>query len=159
MRKAEMAAEIQPILDQLYATADRYGNPDYPLEDQIGPELFMNIMTKIKRWETIIYWLFEIDIMMGETELDKQVKAAEAKMEKIGWDMKKTHLKVVPNVNGEVSAKSGKVTKNLIIETTYGKEYLDLIEARENRGLHTEEIIESANLMAEAASLTKRFFR
>ena len=158
MKKAEVAAEIQPILDSLYATADRYGNKDYPIEDQIGPDMFVHIMGRIKRWETIIYWLFEMDILMGETELDKQVRAAEKKMEEIDWNQHLTKVKILPNVEGIVG-KSGKVTKTIKVETTYAKEYRDLVDKREARGVHTDAIIEEANLMAEAATLAKRFFR
>lgn len=80
MQKAKIAAEIQPILDSLYAYVNRFGNPDYPAEDQPSVALFQAGMTKIKHWETILYWLYEIDIMYDEAMLLEAIQEAEAEV-------------------------------------------------------------------------------
>ena len=77
MQKARIAAEIQPILDSLYAYVNRFGNPDYPADDQPSVALFQAGMSKIKHWETILYWLYEIDIMYDEAMLVEAIEAAE----------------------------------------------------------------------------------
>lgn len=80
MQKAEIAAEIHPILDSLYAYVNRFGNPDYPAEDQPSVALFQAGMSKIKHWETILYWLYEIDIMYDEAMLLEAIQEAEAEV-------------------------------------------------------------------------------
>lgn len=152
MKKADIAAQIQPILTGLYLQADRYGNPNYGRDEQIGPDIFNHIMGRIKRWETVLYWLYEIDILMEETELDEQVRAAEKKMEALEWDQEAIHKRVVPNVEGLVSPKSGKVTKNITIQVTYSDEYTELVKQRERRGNHTNDI------MSMASSLASKYF-
>lgn len=76
MKKAEVVSEIQPILDSLYAYVHRYGNPDYPAEDQPSVAAFQAGMTKIKHWETLLYWLYEIDIMYDEAMLAEAIEEA-----------------------------------------------------------------------------------
>lgn len=76
MKKAEIAGEIQPILESLYMKVNAYGNDDVPYEDQPSAAQFMACMTKIKHWETILYWLYEIDIMMGETKVQRLAEKA-----------------------------------------------------------------------------------
>lgn len=158
MRKAQVAAEIRPIIDSLYMQADRYGNSDYPLEDQIGPDMFIHIMSKIKRWETVLYWLYEIDILMGETELDRMVATAEKKLEAIDWDLDAVKTVVVPNTEGIVG-KSGKVTKTVKRTVNLYQEYKELKYKQIDRGNHTEEIIQQSDIMAQAAALAKRYFK
>lgn len=77
MQKAVIAAEVQPILDSLYVYVNRFGNPDYPAEDQPSVALFQAGMSKIKHWETILYWLYEIDIMYDEAMLEEAIREAE----------------------------------------------------------------------------------
>lgn len=77
MKKAEVVAEIQPILDSLYAYVHRYGNPDYPAEDQPSVALFQAGMTKIKHWETLLYWLYEIDVLYDESVLADSIREAQ----------------------------------------------------------------------------------
>lgn len=92
--KAEIAAQIKTILDSLYLQTDRYGNPDYSKDEQIGPDIFVFIMSKIKHWETILYWLFEIDILMEETKIDQLIREAEERLNKNNNSKDLTRIRV-----------------------------------------------------------------
>ena len=149
IEKAEIAAQVQPKLDALYLQADKYGNPDYPREEQIGPEIFMHIMSQIKRWETIIYWLYEIDILMGETELDRLIQEAEHRLDnelaqqQIAAGKEVTRFKFIADSDGVKHRTKINVQEEL----------KELQTQKINRGIHTDEI------MSQAAALTKKYFK
>jgi hypothetical protein len=146
IKKAEVAAQIQPILDSLYAQADRYGNPDYPKDEQISPDIFIYIMGKIKRWETILYWLYEIDIMMEETKLDEMIREAERRLEEHDYnDFDRIRYKEVINEEGKV------VKQRTVVKAS--EDLAALYAERNARGNHTDEIIDMAK------SLARRFFK
>lgn len=100
MQKAKIAAEIQPTLDSLYEMANRYGNPDYEADERIGPAQFQSVMGKIKHWETLLYWLYEIDIMIEEAEIEKLVREAKEELAKVKHS--KTPLKAKMEENYEM---------------------------------------------------------
>lgn len=77
LKKAEVSSDIQYILTSLYEAANRYGNPNIEKEAQPTAEQFRGIMGKIKHWETLLYWLFEIDIMMTESTIQDLIRVAE----------------------------------------------------------------------------------
>jgi hypothetical protein len=81
MQKANVAAQIQPVLDSLYATANKWGNEEVEPEDQPTAAQYMGIMGKIKHWETILYWLYEIDIMLENADLKTLALQAELDLE------------------------------------------------------------------------------
>lgn len=146
MKKADVAAQIQPVLESLYAQTDRYGNPDYPLEDQIGPDIFIYVMGKIKRWETILYWLYEIDILMNESELDRMIQAAERKLEANDYEDFLVG-KVIEAPRKRPDPKKSEMVKKTVYVS--GKEQLyDMYAEREARGNHTEEIMDAAKDLA-----------
>lgn len=97
-KKADMAAQIQPILDGLYIQTDRYGNKNFDREDQIGPDIFIYIMGKIKRYENVLYWLYEIDILMGETDIDKLIEEAEERIAATGCE---TRIRIKKDEKGK----------------------------------------------------------
>lgn len=147
LKKADIAAQIQPVLDSLYAQTDRYGNPDYPLEDQIGPDIFIYIMGKIKRWETILYWLYEIDIMMEETKLDQLIREAESRLEENNYNLDMTRIRVKEVENPD----TGKIQKKRVVVNAM-EDLSTLYRERAARGNHTEEIMDLAK------SLTSKYF-
>lgn len=141
MKKAVIASKIQPKLDCLYATTERYGNPDYPKDEQIGPAEFTYIMGMIKRWETIIYWLYEIDILMEETKLDELIREAEQRLEKNNWNPELKRIRVKPVVI------DGKKCKERV--TVNAREDLATLYAeRHARGNHTEDIMDLAKQLS-----------
>lgn len=79
--KAEIAFEVKDILQTLYTTANRYGNPDLSRDEQISYAVFMNVMSKIKRYEIVLGWLYEIDKAMDLAALDDKIKEAEEKLD------------------------------------------------------------------------------
>jgi len=146
LKKAEVAANIQPILLSLYDMVDKYGNPDYPRDEQIGPDVFIFIMSKIKRWETILYWLYEIDIMMEETSLDTLIHEAEERIAAT-TDPDATRIRVK-----DVQLEIGLTVKKRV--TVSVREDLNtLLAERASRGNHTEEI------MSMAKSLANKYFK
>lgn len=142
MKKADTAAQIQPILDNLYAQVDRYGNPNYSRDEQIGPEMFIHLMSKIKRWETLLYWLYEIDIMMEETELDKLIEEAHKRYEAVDYDDNATRIRYKP-----IETEDGKIKKQRTV-VNVREDLTTLIREREARGNHTEEIMNQAKQLA-----------
>lgn len=79
--KADVAFEVKDILHALYASANRYGNPELSRDEQLSYSAFMNVMSKIKRYEIILGWLYEIDKAMDLAMLDDKIKEAEAKLD------------------------------------------------------------------------------
>jgi len=77
MMKAYVSTQAQEYIDCLYAHANRFGNEDYEACDQPTIAQFRGIMGKIKHWETIMYWLLEVDVMMEAEELAKLAMEAE----------------------------------------------------------------------------------
>jgi hypothetical protein len=134
-KKADIAAQIQPTLDSLYIQTERYGNPDYDLEDQIGPDIFLYIMSKIKRYENVLYWLYEIDILMGETDIDRLIAEAEERIAATGCD---TRIRMKKGEDG----KRHKVVVN-------AKEDLATLRAdKASMQCNTDDILAQAKLMA-----------
>lgn len=78
--KADIAFEVKDILKELYAAANRYGNPDLTRDEQLPYSAFLNVMSKIKRYEIVLGWLYEIDKAMDLVELDEKIKIAEEKL-------------------------------------------------------------------------------
>ena len=79
--KAEIAFEVKDILKELYASANRYGNPELSREEQLSYSAFMNVMSKIKRYEIVLGWLYEIDKAMDLAALDEKIKEAQEKLD------------------------------------------------------------------------------
>lgn len=144
MTKAEVSAEINVTLKELYLQADRYGNEDLEACDRIDTAMFVHIMGVIKKWETLLYWLFEIDILMGEDEISRKLQAAEERMNEVDWD---TESYSVRFVKGE----DGKNHKALVNDNNY---YMDLVAQKYDKSnqAHTDDIIS----MAE--DLCKKYF-
>lgn len=76
-QKAYISTQAQDVIDCLYEYANRFGNDDYEACDQPSISQFRGIMGKIKHWETIMYWLLEVDVMMEADELAKLAVEAE----------------------------------------------------------------------------------
>ena len=140
MEKAEVAAEINVTLGELYAQVDTYGNDDYPAEDRIDTAMFVHIMGVIKKWETMLYWLYEIDILMGEDEIARKLETARQRMEEVNWDLESCSVRLIP---GE----DGKKHKQLVNDAKY---YMEL--QMQQKEAHTDEI------MSMAQDLCKKFF-
>lgn len=137
MQKALISSEVQVHLDCLYEQANRFGNPDFGLDEQPSAAQFRGIMGKIKHWETILYWLFEIDVMMEAEDLQRLAVEAEKEIEHYQYalDMK--------GVNEQYKALSHKmIAKNTKI-----------IDKANNTIPRTQEIIDMA------ASLATKYFR
>lgn len=130
MQKAYVASQAQEYLDCLYANANRFGNPDYPIEEQPSIAQFRGIMGKIKHWETIMFWLLEIDIMMQADDLALLAYEAEQEIEKL-----KQYEAYAPEKVAKEVAKREKVINKAM-----------------NTQAHTIEI------MNQAAQLTAMFF-
>jgi len=81
MMKAYMSTEAQGHLDCLYEYANRFGNDDYEACDQPSISQFRGIMGKIKHWETIMYWLLEIDVLFESVDLQRMAEEAERDIE------------------------------------------------------------------------------
>ncbi|MEG1636099.1 MAG: hypothetical protein RR324_01170 [Cellulosilyticaceae bacterium] len=139
MKKADMAAQIQPVLDHLYFEVNKYGNKNYDRDEQISPDAYIYIMGKIKRWETIIYWLYEIDIMMEETNLDKLIHEAENRLAANGNDSKLSRIRVRDVYNEELG-----ITQKQRVTVNAKEDLNTLYMERMARGNHTEEIMEMA---------------
>ena len=77
MRKAYISSEAQSVIDSLYEFANRFGNEDYEACDQPSIAQFRATLGKIKHWEIIMFWLYEIDILMSDHELAKLAAQAE----------------------------------------------------------------------------------
>lgn len=79
--KAEIAFEVKGILTELYGNANRYGNPNLSGDEQIPYAVFMNIMGKIKRYEIVLGWLYEIDKAMDIMILNEKIAEAQEKLD------------------------------------------------------------------------------
>lgn len=79
--KAEIAHEVKCILAELYNNANRYGNSDLSRDEQIPYGVFMNVMGKIKRYEIILGWLYEIDKAMDLVILNEKIAEAQAQLD------------------------------------------------------------------------------
>lgn len=143
-KKAELAAEVQEKLSTLYENANTYDNKDYAMEDRVNASEYMNIMSRIKRWELILYWLFEIDILMQETPLDQIIKDAEHKLEEVNYNPHAVRVRIKPVVDMETG-----ITRRQKVEVNIKDEYESLLAERDARGYHTDEIIAQAKLLAQ----------
>ena len=81
MRKAVISSDVQQYLNSLYENANRFGNENFPLDEQPSMAQFRGIIGKIKHWETIMYWLYEIDILMEAKDLAELALEAEYEIE------------------------------------------------------------------------------
>jgi hypothetical protein len=153
IKKAEVAAEIKPILEGIYLQVDTYGNSNFERDEQIGPDLFIMLMGKIKRWETILYWLYEIDILMGETELDRMIADAEKRYEENNYDDNATRIRYK-----DIEDETGKMKKTRVKVNI--KDELHELKCKElERGIHTEEIMAQADALALAKAMTNKYFK
>jgi len=75
-QKAAIVFEINLITKSLYNIANRYGNDQYKRDEQITSKQFEEIIRKIKHWETLLYWLFEIDVLMEKHTPDHLAELA-----------------------------------------------------------------------------------
>jgi len=137
-KKAETASKVQTILDNLYQQASRYGDSDLPREEQIGPDIFQYIMQRIKHWEQIMYWLYEIDILMEETNLDASIREAEKRWSESGCDIEAERIRVK-----EVVDDSG-VKQKKRVKVNVKDDLQELLSAKSDRGQHTQEIMDLA---------------
>lgn len=138
-KKADMAAQIRPMIDELYLQCDRYGNSELPRDEQINVEMFMYLMGKIKRYETILYWLYEIDILIGDTELDRMIKEAEDR---------------IANSDDELRyrLRMGEDGKRHRVVVNVEEDLKDLYKQKEEQAPKTNEILDMA------AALTAKYF-
>ena len=142
IKKAQITGEIQPILEELYAQADTYGNDDIEPSERINTELFMVIMGKIKKWETLLYWLFEMDILMCETSLDKLIAEAEERLrEHDDKDFKRIRIK---------ECEDGKKHR---VEVSAYEDLSTLYAEKQANQSHMNEIVNMAN------ELTNKYFK
>lgn len=123
MQKALVSSQAQEYIDSLYSHANRFGNVDYPLDEQPSAAQFRGIMGKIKHWETIMYWLLEIDVMMEAAELERLAEEAERELDEYLHDIRMISAKGV-------------------------KQRSDIIKKAENTKANTDEIM---SLAAELA--------
>lgn len=100
IKKSEIAARIEQILLYLNEEANRYGTDgkmarvyDESLEDYrfvrvgaMSSKEFENILNKIKRYETLLYWLYEIDIAYDQSMLEDKIREAREEIGKMGED-------------------------------------------------------------------------
>lgn len=142
IKKAQIAGEIQPILEELYAQANTYGNTDIEPAERINAETFMAVMGKIKKWETLLYWLFEIDILLCETTLDKLISEAEERLrEHGGKDFKRIRIK---------ECADGKKHR---VEVSAYEDLATLYAEKQANQTHMDEIVDMAN------ELTNKYFK
>ena len=152
LKKADIAAQIEPILTNLYETANKFGNPNFSRDEQISPDVFNLVMGKIKRWETILYWLYEIDILMQETDLDQIIAAEEKRLaEHDGFGPCVTPRQIMRPRKKPDPTKSELVKDTIFIST---QDNLNELYAQRNaRGCNTDAI------MAMAAELTIKYHK
>ena len=146
-KKAEMASKVQIILDSLYQQASKYGDSNLPREEQIGPDIFQYVMQRIKHWEQIMYWLYEIDILMEETKLDASIREAEKRWFEFDYDIEAERIRVK-----EIVDNSG-IKQKKRVKVSIKDDLQELLDTRSDRGQHTQEIMDLAK------ELTAKFNR
>lgn len=109
--KARISAEINKTLEYQYEAVSVYGQPGIPLAEQMSPKTFELFMSKIKHYETILYWLYEIDIMMNESELDDLIKEAEELQAKVSAASTELQIKEVESAKRKVTKKQKDIYK------------------------------------------------
>ena len=148
--KAQIASEIQTILDSLYTYVQKYGTEGCFAKDKMEPATFAFVLKKIERWETVLYWIYEVDMLMGETEIDRLIRKAERLFQAGGADAALVRFKieevVVREEGGGLKIKKQRVPVNI------AEELQELRATKESKGRHTEDIV------AMAANLTKKFY-
>ncbi len=77
-QKVIISSEINSRLDFLYNFVQRYGEKGVSRDEEVREVHFIGAVGRIKRWETLLYWLFEMDLQVNASIIAQMIADAEA---------------------------------------------------------------------------------